>query len=103
MEVMEENLNRVRVVIAGEEYTVRGEADNQTITEISEYVNQKISELGTGATSKERYKTAILAAVNIAGELFETRKKLNEASTRMDQVLFKAKELSDKIGNVVMA
>ena len=100
---MEENLNRVRVVIAGEEYTVRGEADNETITQISEYVNQKISELGLGATSKERYKTAILAAVNIAGELFETRKKLNEASSKLDRMLFKAKELSDKIENVIAA
>jgi cell division protein ZapA len=98
---MEENLNRVRVVIGGEEYTVKGDADEKTIAQISDYVNQKIAELGFGVTTRERYKTAILAAVNIAGELFESRKKLNEASSKLDQMLFKAKELSDKIENVI--
>jgi cell division protein ZapA (FtsZ GTPase activity inhibitor) len=100
---MEENLNRARVIIAGEEYTVKGDTDSGTIAQISEYVNQKISELGLGATSKERYKTAILAAVNITGELFESRKKLNETSSKLDQILFKAKELSEKLENVIPA
>ncbi len=100
---MEENLNRVKVVIAGEEYTVKGEADSEIITQIAEYVNLKINELGFGATSRERYKTAILAAVNITGELFESRKRFNEASSKVDHLLFKAKELSDKIENVIAA
>jgi cell division protein ZapA (FtsZ GTPase activity inhibitor) len=98
---MEENENRVRVVIAGEEYTIKGEADGETISKISEYVNGKISEVSSGITSKERYKAAILAAVNITGELFETRKELAECSDKLDQFLFKAKEISEKLENVV--
>jgi len=98
---MEEDLNRVRVAIAGEEYTIKGDASNETITKISEYVNEKISEVGTAITSKERYKLAILAAVNIAGELFESRKELAECSDKLDQFLFKAKELSEKLENVI--
>lgn len=96
----EENLNRVSVRIAGEEYTIRGEADTQTITRISEYVDQKLSEVGQGLSAAERYRTAILAAVNIAGELFESRKNLDEASRKLDQLSFKAKEMSKKIENV---
>ncbi|MFH0919546.1 MAG: cell division protein ZapA [Fibrobacterota bacterium] len=98
---MEDKLNRVRVLIAGDEYTIKGEASSDTISRISEYVNSKITEIGTAATSKERYRLAILAAVNITGELFEARKELFEASDKLDQYTFKAKELSRKIETVI--
>jgi cell division protein ZapA len=98
---MEDTLNRVRVVIAGEEYTIKGDASEEAINRISEYVNGKIAEVHAGMTSKERYKSVVLAAVNIAEELFESRKTLAEHSEKLDQFLFKAKELSKKLETVV--
>jgi len=98
---MEESVNRVRVVIAGEEYHIRGSAPAETVGRISDYVNEKISEAGKGMTSKERYKQAILAAVNITEELFDARKKLEECQDRCHQFTFKAKELNEKLESLV--
>jgi cell division protein ZapA (FtsZ GTPase activity inhibitor) len=94
---MEESVNRVRVVIAGEEFHIRGSAPADTVNRISGYVNEKISEAGKGMTSKERYSQAILAAVNITAELFDAQQKLEESKNRCDQFIFKAKELNEKL------
>ncbi|OGJ86603.1 MAG: hypothetical protein A2268_09410 [Candidatus Raymondbacteria bacterium RifOxyA12_full_50_37] len=91
------NSNSARVVIAGEEYIIKGDTNSETIARIAEYVNEKILEVGSGVSSKERYKIAILTAVNIAGELFDARRELLDNSDKMDQILFKAKELSEKL------
>lgn len=97
---MEESVNRVRVIIAGEEYNIKGTAPSEVINRISTYVNDKINEAGTGMTSKERYKLAILAAVNITEELFDAQKKLEECRDNFNQFIFKTKELTEKLESV---
>ncbi|OGS35493.1 MAG: hypothetical protein A2293_08105 [Elusimicrobia bacterium RIFOXYB2_FULL_49_7] len=98
---MEESINRVRVVIAGDEYQIKGNASAEIITQITDYLNGKIEEAGKGIASKERYKQAILAAVNITAELFDVQKRLVENQDKLEKMVFKAKEFSETLENTV--
>jgi cell division protein ZapA len=65
----------VTVDIFGHEYKIRGDADPGYILEIAQYVDGKMKEVahGAGAPQGSLTKIAILAALNIAEELFRER------------------------------
>jgi len=94
---MGEPLNRLKVAIAGEEFVIRSDLDQQAIVQVSEYVDRKLHEVSLGVSTSEKYRSAILAALNIAGELFEERKTKEEASLKLDQFMNRAKDLADKV------
>ena len=63
----------VTVEIFGNEYRVRGDADPEHISQIADYVDGKMKEVAHGAPVGSLTKIAILAALNIAEELFRER------------------------------
>jgi cell division protein ZapA len=63
----------VTVEIFGQEYKVRGDTDADRILEIAQYVDGKMKEVAHGAPVGSLTKVAILAALNIAEELFRER------------------------------
>ena len=65
--------NRVKVRIYGQEYTITGERDEETIVSIADYVDRKIREVGQFFTSSQPGSLATLAAVNMADEVFALR------------------------------
>ncbi len=65
----------VRVSIFGQEYTVKAPADASYIKNIAEYVDTKMREVQGGLSSEQpSTRIAILAAMNIADELFNSRR-----------------------------
>ena len=80
--------NRVTVSICGEEYTLVAEEAPSYMQKIGGYVDEKLGELLSGA-KVSRSDAAVLAAVNIADELFKER----EASETLRAQL---KEYSDE-------
>ena len=63
--------NVVNVTIQGAEYTLRTETDPNHVRDVAAYVDQVINEImESGAQS---HKAVVLAALRIAGELFEER------------------------------
>lgn len=69
--------NVVDVTIQGIEYTLRTETTPEHAIAVAEYVDQVINETTAGARI-ESHKAAILAAMRIAGELFEARAEAAE-------------------------
>ena len=63
----------VTVEIFGQEYKVRGDANSDEILEIAQYVDGKMKEVAHGAPQGSLTRIAILAALNIAEELFRER------------------------------
>jgi cell division protein ZapA len=63
----------ITVEIFGQEYKIRGEADPERIAEIAQYVDEKMKEVSKGAPVGSLAKIGILAALNIADELFRER------------------------------
>jgi cell division protein ZapA len=65
--------NVVTVTIQGAEYTLRTETSPDHTRAIAEYVDLVIGETMESGARIESHKAAILAALRIAGELFESR------------------------------
>ena len=92
MEIEKKNL---KVNIFGSEYTLRAtSADNGDMYKIAEYVDSRMREIQTVKPNRPLHQIAILAALNITGELFQLRQDGTE-----DFVNFKEriKELADKL------
>lgn len=70
---MTERRSSVRVTIVGEEYTVRSPIDPEHTRAVAGYVDAAIRKIVSSGTVVESHKAAILAAMQIAGELFEER------------------------------
>jgi cell division protein ZapA len=87
-------MNSVKVEINGSEYRIRGDADPEYIQEIAHYVDSKMREVTSETDLGSSLKVAILAALNIAGELFRER---DDRNSLLAQVQERAEELSQTI------
>ena len=75
--------NVVNVTIQGAEYTLRTETSPEHTRAVAEYVDQVISDTMESSARIESHKAAILAALRIAGELFEERAQSESLSAEM--------------------
>jgi cell division protein ZapA len=81
----------VKVVIFGEEYPIRGDVDEAYILQVANYVDEKMKEIALKSRNKSPNRIAILAALNVAGELFDLRanqeKNLSNVENRAKNIL----------------
>jgi len=76
----EQDTSLVPVVIMGQTYKVRAEEDVAYIEELARFVDTKMRTIAEATGTSESLKVAILAALNIADELFkaEERERVSE-------------------------
>ena len=74
----------VKVRILDREYLVTSEEDQEQVQRIAEYVNEKLREVQDSTEGLSEKKTAILAALNIAGEYFNLLKERADLKERDD-------------------
>jgi cell division protein ZapA len=72
------------VEILGREYRIRGSADESYIREVARYVDAKLREVSRSSTMPASDRAAILAAMNIADELFQLRRASAEDLARIE-------------------
>src|SRR5215467_385260 len=75
--------NSVRVTILNEEYAIRSDTSSEHTREVAQYVDRAIRQVMNSGMVVESYKAAILAALQIAGELFEARATAHELTRSM--------------------
>jgi cell division protein ZapA len=75
----------VTVTIFGQEYTLRGDAEAEYVQKVAAYVDRKMREVGDNSQLASTAKVAILAAVNIADELFRERQRRHEALAALEE------------------
>lgn len=80
---MRTELKRAEVEIDGDRYTVRTELDPELAQKIALYVDQRIQQIRQSTSIISSSKIAILAALNIAEELFVLKLQKGE----MEQVV----------------
>jgi cell division protein ZapA (FtsZ GTPase activity inhibitor) len=69
--------NVVTVVIAGDEYHIRAEATPEYTRECARYLDATITEITRSSrTVMDPHRAAILAALSLADQLFQTRREL---------------------------
>ena len=89
----------VKVTIFGREYTLRGEADPDYVEKIASFVDERMNEVAAGSTMTSTAKVAILAAVNIADELFrEQQKRLESVASLEDRSVQLLRLLDQEVG-----
>ena len=74
---MSEESKNITVNIYGQDYVLKSAADDEYINKIAEYVNSKMKEIersGLDANSQQ-LKIAVLSAMNIADEFFQSLEK----------------------------
>jgi len=87
---LNEKRETVRVNIFGEEYPVTAPATAEYINELAGYVDKKMREVTARIQSKQPARIAVLAAMNIAHELFSERR---EKESQLTSVEAKANDL----------
>jgi cell division protein ZapA len=74
----------VTVQIYGEQYTIKSEDDESRVRDIAKLVDEKMREVASSGKVVTTSKIAILAALNIAGELFRARSSLPSSGPPLD-------------------
>jgi cell division protein ZapA len=64
----------VKVRIRNAEYLVQSEDNEEQVQRIADYVNDKLKDIEEGAEGLSEKRTAILAALDIAGDYFQILK-----------------------------
>jgi len=78
-------METVKVKIRNAEYLVQGEDDEKQVQRIADYVNDKLKEIEQGAEGLSEKRTAILAALDIAGDYFQVLKEKEDLLSRLRQ------------------
>lgn len=84
----------VEVKIYGQTYYIKGEGETEYIEQLAAYVDLRMKEVAAGTMTADSLRVAILAALNIADELYKMRRKIeqiddtiSERSTEFSQLL----------------
>jgi cell division protein ZapA (FtsZ GTPase activity inhibitor) len=75
--------NAVRVIIGGEEYTVRSEVPPEYTREVAAYLDAALKRVRDSLPMVESHKAAILAGLSITDELFQARRGDRELADRL--------------------
>jgi cell division protein ZapA (FtsZ GTPase activity inhibitor) len=75
--------NAVRVIIGGEEFTVRSELPAEYTREVAAYLDAALKRVRDSLPMVESHKASILAALAITDELFQARNGDREVADRL--------------------
>jgi cell division protein ZapA len=88
---------KVTIKIRSREYAVRGSDDREQILKVAAYVDEKLKEISDSKKGLNDEKTAILAALDIAGDYFQLirekenlLREINNRSQKLIQSVTKA-------------
>ena len=74
-------MNAIEVDIFGQRLSIHGDGDESYVQELAQYVESQMNTIAGNLTTSTPTKVAILAAINIADQLFtqESRRQAGEA------------------------
>lgn len=77
----------IKVEIYGSEYRIKGDADVEYIKRVAAFVDERMKQVSQLTADSSVSKIAILAAINIADELFKERKQREDAAMELSEKL----------------
>ena len=87
----------VTVEVAGQKLTLRTGAGEEYLHALAAFVNEKIAEVKNSTRTFSTHALAILAALNIADELFQAREQKDDLKRRVREKAQRIGELLDKV------
>lgn len=85
------------IEILGQKLTVLSDSDEKAVAGVVQYVNDKVDEISKGGNNLNTLTIAVLAALNIADELFKAKGENNLISQQLEN---RTQELIDLIDRV---
>lgn len=77
---------RVRVIIGGEEFVLRGDAPTEYIQQVAETVDETFSRLQALYPNVPRHRVAVLTALHLADEINRLRQENDELTKLLEEV-----------------
>ncbi len=90
----------IPVEIHGQRYPIRSSLEPEYVARLASYVDEKMRAAGEATPSSDSLRLAVLAALNIADELFRCR---DATDARDGQLAERAGELERLLDRVLMA
>lgn len=90
----------IRVEIHGQQYPIRTSLDHEYVARLAAYVDEKILAAADTTTTGDSLRLAVLAALNIADELFRRR---DEDHARSGDIARRAGEIERLLDGVLIA
>ena len=88
----------VNVEIHGQRYAVRSELEPQYVGELASYVDDKMRQAARELSSADPLRVAVVAALNIADDLFNARA---ESSGTEGRLVARAADLERRVDSVL--
>lgn len=80
---MADKPNLVHVEIFGQTYAVRAGGDSRFVEALAAHVDREMREVSKTSGAVDSVRIAVLAALNIAAELFEARERLEQGDEKL--------------------
>jgi cell division protein ZapA len=80
---MADKPNLIHVEIFGQTYAVKAGADPGYVEALAAFVDEQLKEVSRSSASVDSLRIAVLAALNLADEVFRLRRELEEAQARL--------------------
>ena len=90
----------IPVEIAGQRYPIRSTLDQEYVTRLAVYVDEKMRAAAESTPTGDSLRLAVLAALNIADELFRCR---DANSSRNGEIAQRAGEIERLLDRILMA
>ena len=87
----------VSVEICGQRYPIRSTLDAEYVSRLAGYVDEKIRAAGEATSSGDGQRLAVLAALNIADELFRCRESTRARNGNLVERAGELERLLDKV------
>jgi cell division protein ZapA len=90
----------VAVEIAGQRYPIRSSLDPEYVARLATYVDEKMRAAADSSPSGDSMRLAVIAALNVADELFRCR---DASRARSGELAERAQELERLVDRVLLA
>jgi cell division protein ZapA len=87
----------VKVEIYNQTYNIRGDGNSDYIVQLAELVDRRMREIASATLTVDSLKVAILAALQIADELQQMRRRYEQLDVQLAQRSAEAGELLDQV------
>jgi len=78
-------MGSTEVYILGQKYTIKGDAPEEYIRELASFVDKKLKEVYNASPNITPVKASILAALDIADELFKIKNQQEEMTKHIEE------------------
>jgi cell division protein ZapA len=87
----------VKVEIYNQSYNIRGNGDREYIVQLAEFVDRRMRDVAAATLTVDSLKVAILAALHIADELHQLKKRYEQMDSQVGQKTVEYSELIDQV------